>query len=517
MYRGEDNIKQAPAAASVAPGYLLASRYELIQAIAYGGMAQVWVATDQTTNTSVAIKVLHPHLANDQKFIDRFQREARAAVKLKHPSIVAIRDQISSNGVEAIVMELIEGRTLRDELDEKGRLSPSEVISIGSSLADGLAVAHRAGIIHRDIKPANIMMTKDGNTVITDFGIAKAKEDTDLTATGMLLGTAKYLAPEQVTGKDADARSDLYSLAVVMFEALTGFPPFDAESEAATALARIQSDAPRISHSSPELQGELDEVIAKAMARDPKQRYRSARDFNTALQKIDQTRIGDPSTSARVESSPASESSMFANEQASDASPLTNPIPQSKLIDQKNVGPLSTNWVIPITALVLILFSIGLVSVLMYRALTQLGDSSVAIERAGIYDPTDNDVENNEELALATDNDLNTSWRTESYLDSDLRTSKDLFGPAFRFSEPQEISEVEISSPSSNYTLEVYAFSTESGEFSERLGLVTESDGTGTTTIDLDSNSSQILLISITDTGTTEGQNQFLLSEISFK
>lgn len=264
----------------------LGNRYVLGDPIAAGGMAQVWAATDVILDEAVAIKILHPHLSTNDKFIERFRREAVAAASLNHESIVAVHDTISVNGIEAIVMELIVGRTLRAELDEVGAMSASEVMTLGVHVAEALAEAHKTGLVHRDIKPANIMMADDDRILVADFGIAKAGTDGDLTATGTLLGTAKYLAPEQVTGGGIDPRSDLYALGVVMYESLTGSAPFKANTDAATALARLHSPAPDVRSVRPNVAPALASVVARLMARDPQERYAQAEDVASALRGI---------------------------------------------------------------------------------------------------------------------------------------------------------------------------------------------------------------------------------------
>jgi serine/threonine-protein kinase len=255
---------------------LLGDRYELLEPLASCGMAQVWSAIDKVLDRSVAAKILHPHLATDEAFVERFRREAVAAARLSHSSIAAIYDTISAAPMEAIVMELIDGRTLRRELDDVGALSTAEVVRIGARIADALDEAHRGGIVHRDIKPANIMLAADQRVLVTDFGIAKAGSDADLTVTGTLLGTAKYLAPEQVSGDPVDPRADLYSLGVVLFEALTGTVPFRANTDAATALARLHQDPPPVRQLRPNVSAELEAVVARLMARNPADRYHRA-------------------------------------------------------------------------------------------------------------------------------------------------------------------------------------------------------------------------------------------------
>ncbi len=270
----------------------LGDRYELKAPIASGGMAQVWSAADTVLDREVAIKILHPHLATDDAFVERFRREAVAAASLSHSSIVSIFDTISQNGLEAIVMELIEGRTLRAILDDIGAMPAVDVVHFGIQIASALDEAHRAGIVHRDIKPANIMICPDRRVMVTDFGIAKAGGDADLTQTGTLLGTAKYLAPEQVSGSPIDPRSDLYALGVVMFEALTGTVPFKANTDAATALARLHQDAPPVRSLRPNVSTELAEIVNRLMARDPNRRYPRARVLRDTLMRITSANAG---------------------------------------------------------------------------------------------------------------------------------------------------------------------------------------------------------------------------------
>ena len=278
----------------------LGGRYELGQPIAAGGMAQVWSATDTNYDKQVAIKILHPHLATDAAFVERFRREAVAAASLSHRSIVTIFGTISENGLEAIVMELIEGLTLRSVLDEVGAMPAVDVVHFGAEIAAALDEAHRAGIVHRDIKPANIMICPDRRVMVTDFGIAKAGNDADLTQTGTLLGTAKYLAPEQVNGAPIDPRSDLYALGVVMFEALTGTVPFKANTDAATALARLHQDPPAVRSLRPNVSTELAGIVARLMDRDPNRRYTRASALEDALRAV-RSATGDPNEAVRTD------------------------------------------------------------------------------------------------------------------------------------------------------------------------------------------------------------------------
>ena len=217
-------------------GRLLVGRYRLNRPIASGGMAEVWEATDETLARRVAVKLLHPHLGRDDSFVRRFRAEAVAAARLAHPSIVSVYDTFSADGMEAIVMELVVGTTMRADLDQHGPMRLEAVLAIGTQVADALGAAHASGLVHRDVKPANILLSADGRVLVTDFGIAKAAEGNDLTSAGAMVGTAKYLAPEQVEGGPIDGRADLYALGVVLYEALTGVAPFVEEAAKATVL-----------------------------------------------------------------------------------------------------------------------------------------------------------------------------------------------------------------------------------------------------------------------------------------
>ena len=246
-------------------------------------MAEVWEADDETLGRRVAVKVLHPHLADDTSFRRRFRNEGIAAAKLVHPNVVAIYDTCVDDGTDAIVMELVRGQTLRAFLDSRGRLDTVEVAHLGVEVAQALSCAHRAGLVHRDIKPANILLSDDGRVLVTDFGIAKVLDDPDMTTTSTMLGTVKYLAPEQVEGNRVDARTDVYALGAVLYECLCGVPPFVGETPAATALARVSQDPPRPSVRTPGVDPALDAVLSRALARDPAQRHPSAADLRAAL------------------------------------------------------------------------------------------------------------------------------------------------------------------------------------------------------------------------------------------
>ena len=254
---------------------------------ARGGMATVWEAEDKVLTRRVAIKVLHPHLAGDDGSRVRFRREAVAAAGLAHPHIVTTYDTGRDAEVAYIVMELVEGITLARLLRSEGRLPVAKALDVAAQVADALACAHAHGVIHRDVKPSNILLRADGHVKVADFGIAKAGAGTDLTRTGVVMGTAKYLSPEQVSGASADAASDIYALGIVVYEMLCGTPPFVGDSDLTTALSRLTATPESLAERRPEVPPSLEAVVLRSLARDPEARFRSAAEMRSSLLAVD--------------------------------------------------------------------------------------------------------------------------------------------------------------------------------------------------------------------------------------
>jgi len=264
---------------------LIAERYELKRRLAQGGMAEVWLAVDLTLDRKVAVKWLKPMLASDEVVAERFRREAIAAASLNHPNIVAVHDVFEHEGRQAVVMQLVDGKSLRQLLDTQKRLSPELTGHIGACTAAALQHAHENNFVHRDVKPGNIMITPDGRVLLTDFGIAKALAGgDDLTSENIMMGTAKYLSPEQVRGKKLDGRADLYSLGLVLYECLAGRVPFLGETDADTALARLQRDPTDLSRLRATLPTSLVTIIHQLLARNPMHRPATGADLVAALE-----------------------------------------------------------------------------------------------------------------------------------------------------------------------------------------------------------------------------------------
>jgi tRNA A-37 threonylcarbamoyl transferase component Bud32 len=265
------------------PSRVLNDRYEVDKPLGRGGMAQVFRGTDRVLGRTVAIKVLDQKHRNDAKFVTRFRREAQAAAGINHPNVVSVFDTGSEDGLHYIVMEYVDGETLDDVLAREKVLPPERVVAIAEPVARALEAAHQKGMVHRDVKPGNIMLDRSGTVKVVDFGIARAAADDTLTQTGIVLGTAAYLSPEQAQGVAVDPRSDVYSLGCVLYEMLTGRKPFTGDSALAIAYKHVREDPTPPSQVNPDIPPELEAVVTTAMAKDPAQRFPSGGAMQEAL------------------------------------------------------------------------------------------------------------------------------------------------------------------------------------------------------------------------------------------
>lgn len=269
-------------------GQLFDGRYRVDARVARGGMATVYTGFDTRLDRIVAIKVMHQALAEDDAFVARFHREAKAAARLSHPNVVAIYDQGSDAGRVFLVMEHVDGGTLRERLRREGRLTPAAALGVMEPVLQALAAAHDAGLVHRDVKPENILISTDGRVKVADFGLARAIETTGMTTAGLLIGTVSYLAPEQVVTGRADARSDVYSAGIVLFELLTGAPPYDGDTPLSVAYRHVNDSVPAPSSLLIGISPELDEVVLRATHRDPDARPATARDLLVGVRRAQQ-------------------------------------------------------------------------------------------------------------------------------------------------------------------------------------------------------------------------------------
>ena len=260
------------------PEQLVGGRYRVVRKLGGGGMADVYLCEDLTLGRHVAVKVLLQRYLNDPTFVERFRREAKAAAGLNQQNLVSIYDWGEVDGTYYIVMEYVEGETLKDLIRRRERLSGNESVNITMQLLAAVDFAHRSGIVHRDIKPQNVMIDRDGTCKVMDFGIARAG-DSGMTEAGSILGTAQYLAPEQAKGHPVDERSDLYSVGVVLYEMLTGTVPFKGDSAVTVALKHVNEVPREPAELVPGLPYSLNQIVLKAMAKDPIDRYQSAAEF----------------------------------------------------------------------------------------------------------------------------------------------------------------------------------------------------------------------------------------------
>lgn len=433
------------------PGQVLGDRYRLERPIGAGGMAQVWAGFDDVLQRPVAIKVMHSHLMDDTSAVQRFRQEAVAAGRLSHPGIVSIFDTYSNENVEVIVMELLEVPTLRQYLDEHGTIDPDTVTRLGIRLLEALQIAHQEGLVHRDIKPSNILICPDGRVKIADFGIAKAEDQTDLTQDGMLIGTASYLSPEQVQSRPVDQRSDVYSLGVVLYECLTGRVPFEGESHSARALARLHENPVDPRQISTEIPPRLAQVIMKALARHPEDRYQSSAAFQAALL--------DPTTSDQTQVIYD-----FNHEEISEEFDVH--------LEEEDVS-FSRNerrWLFPALFILLIATSLTVVG-LLYRETTQpaapVSAEPAVVEEAEpptpqplaltaqTHDPQGDEVERDDLITRAVDGDPETAWESEPYYTPTFFGSKQGVGLLVALETPSDITSIEVLSSKNNWSGEI--------------------------------------------------------------
>jgi serine/threonine-protein kinase len=413
-------------------------------------MGSVYKARDEVLARPVAVKILHPHLSEDPDFLARFRREAVAAAGLGHPGIVSIYDtgtDVTEDGERHyIVMEHCAGGTLTDLMAAERALDPGRACGIGASICSSLAFAHRAGVVHRDVKPDNVLFSDDGTLKVADFGIAKAAYASgDITTTGSLLGTVTYISPEQAAGQEPDARSDLYSTGVVLYELLAGRPPFRGETDVATAMMHLKEPATPLRALKPHVPRHLEATIARALAKDPDDRWGSADEMHKALE---------------AGSSPG----------------VTAVIARPPELGRSEVAPephrSDTRWIGPVV--VLIAFGLAL-ALLVPRLLEDepsggparpgggrgapgaAGGTVFPITGQDSFDPDGDGEEHSEEAPLATDGDLATAWGAEDYESSLEMLGKGGIGLVFDLGSPRAVTAVEVATATPGFSFEIRA------------------------------------------------------------
>jgi eukaryotic-like serine/threonine-protein kinase len=381
-------------------GEVVAERYELEELVGTGGMSSVYKARDRLLERFVALKILHQRYTEDEEYVERFRREARAVAQLAHPNIVTVIDRGEQDGRQFIVFEYLDGENLKQLLVREGPLPTGEALQLAIQVGRALGYAHERGIVHRDVKPQNVILDGDGRAKVTDFGIARSIDvevGHGVTQTGAVLGTSDYIAPEQAQGEPVDAQTDVYSLGVVLYELLTGEVPFRGENFVAVAMQHVSEPPPSVLERRPDVPPRLDLVVQRAMAKRPADRHDSMAELVADLERSQDELdgYGDPSERTLV-------------------------VPRAAARP-----PRRRRRRVPVTLIVLALLVLGLAgAVYLFVDGVQDDDGgsaasprSVRLSAAAAYDPEGTGGEHDAEVPLATDGDPGTYWPTESYQD----------------------------------------------------------------------------------------------------
>ena len=382
-------------------GTVLSGRYKLEAKLGSGGMSTVYLARDQTLDRAVAVKVMHREMSEQADQLERFRQEARAVAKLSHPNVVAVIDAGEDGGYPYIVFEYVEGETLKQRIARIGALDPQEALAYAIEIARGLTVAHGRNMVHRDIKPQNVLIDSEGRAKLTDFGISRQLEQDGMTATGRVLGTTDYVAPEQAMGHPVDPRSDVYSLGVVLYEMLVGQVPFHADSQVGVAMKHVNEGMPDVQQRRPEVSAAAALVVERATSKDPGERYGDVGEM-----------IDDLSTALEVEAARAGSTTGEATSVLEAVPP-----PKRKLSGRRRWSRLA------IAALLLVvagaLAAVALISgggVGGGGGQDRQSGKTVAISSATDYDPQGDGEEDPETIELAVDgNPTGTAWSSEHY------------------------------------------------------------------------------------------------------
>jgi len=382
-------------------GTVLSGRYRLEAKLGSGGMSTVYLARDETLDRSVAVKVMHREMSEQPDQLERFRQEARAVAKLSHPNVVSVIDAGEDGGYPYIVFEYVEGETLKQRISRVGALDTQEAIAYAIEIARGLTVAHARQMVHRDIKPQNILIDHDGRAKLTDFGISRQLEQDGMTATGRVLGTTDYVAPEQAMGQGTDQRSDIYSLGVVLYEMLVGQVPFHADSQVGVAMKHVNEELPDVQRRRPEVSAAVALVVERSTAKKPDQRYQEIGEM-----------IDDLSTALEVEAARAGSTT-------GEATSVLDAVPAPK---RKLASGNRASW---LAILALLLIGAGVLLAVHLIGNGSIGNggadkgkgAEVKISSpATDYDPQGDGEEVGSKVGLAVDgNPTGTAWETEHY------------------------------------------------------------------------------------------------------
>jgi hypothetical protein len=433
-------------------GELIGGRYEIEELVGTGGMSSVYRARDGVLERRVALKVLHEHFSADPEYVERFRREARAIARLNHPNIVTVIDRGEFEKRQFIVFEHIPGENLKEVLEREGQLPVAQALALTHQIARGLAFAHQQGVVHRDVKPQNVLLDESGTAKVTDFGIARSLDPgEELTQTGTLLGTSDYIAPEQASGQPVDARSDQYSLGVLLYELLTGEVPYPADSFMAVAMRHLRDPVPSIRERRPDVPDRVDEIVARTMAKRPEDRFPSTEAMMAAIEAA----LADTGEGAsRNEATGV----LSRDERPSPGRSAARPGPRRRQ-RRGRFAPL---------LLALLVVGAGAIALGLIVAGRDGGGSGAAGSIGGVkltafedYDPQGDRSEHPESVANATDGDVSTFWTTETY-----RTfSKPGVGLILDAGKAVSIEHLQIVSDEPGFTAEILAGDNPTGGF----------------------------------------------------
>jgi eukaryotic-like serine/threonine-protein kinase len=433
-------------------GELIGGRYEVEELVGTGGMSSVYRARDSVLERRVALKVLHEHFSADPEYVERFRREARAIARLNHPNIVTVIDRGEFGKRQFIVFEHIPGENLKEVVEREGQFPVAQALALTHQIARGLAFAHQHDVVHRDVKPQNVLLDESGTAKVTDFGIARSLDPgQELTQTGTLLGTSDYIAPEQASGQPVDARSDQYSLGVLLYELLTGEVPFPADSFMAVAMRHLRDPVPSVRERRPDVPDRVDEIVARAMAKRPEDRFPSTEAMMAAIEAA----LADTGEGAgRNEATGV----LSRVERPSPGRSAARPGPRRRQ-RRRRFAPL---------LLALLVVGAGAIALAVMLAGRDGGGSGAAGSIGGVkltaiedYDPQGDQSEHPESVANATDGDVSTFWTTETY-----RTfSKPGVGLILDAGEAVSIEHLQIVSDDPGFTAEILAGDNPTGGF----------------------------------------------------
>jgi hypothetical protein len=468
------------------PGDLIADRYELEELVGSGGMSSVFRACDVQLDRRVAIKILHEHYAEDAEYLERFRREAQLVARLSHPNIVTVIDRGQDHGRQYIVFEHVEGENLKELVLRTGRLPVRRALELALAVADALAFAHGQGLVHRDVKPQNVLLSREGDVKVTDFGIARSLDvEHGVTQTGTVLGTGEYLAPEQASGKPVSPATDVYSLGVVLWELLAGEVPFAGENFVAVALRHVNEPPPSLLERRPDVSPRLAAAVERALAKDPGHRFPSmaalAGELRACLGELD----GE---------APAPEADAALTL-------VTRPAPAPARARRRRSRSRSLGWVL----LCLLAAGAAFAAVFLLSGASHRhggsggggGSPGAAVHLRGVgdYDPQGDGTEPGYTAPRATDGNPATYWTTEIYATPQFGNLKDGLGLVLDAGTPVKLAHLTVTTPTPGFVAQIQAGDSSTGGFTPDSSTQTVSD---TTTFTLEGKTAQYYVVWIT-------------------